>query len=192
MPSRNQNQRDFYRVDCPAIISHCVIGSHVVAGRPASDYFPDSEHFSLIRELRHLDHDASHLLHAINESDRNVGAYLAHINRKLDLLSRHLAALTPDMSRGSEQTISLSEGGLSFHVPEAPALDSVLALRITLLPSYIGLALFGRVVSPHAKDSEGRNVSVNFEHLQDADRQLLARHVMQVQMAEQRRRSGRD
>lgn len=32
-----------------------------------------------------------------------------------------------------------------------------------------------------------RNVAVNFEQLQDADRQIIARHVMQVQMAEQRR-----
>jgi hypothetical protein len=34
-------------------------------------------------------------------------------------------------------------------------------------------------------------VSVNFENLPEAERQLIARHVMQVQMAEQRKRAGR-
>ena len=191
MGSRISNQRDFYRVDCRVIISHCVAGDRVPAGRAPDSYFPDSEHFSLLRELRRMDHEAGHLLHTLGEHDRNLGAYFAHLNRKFDLLARHLAALTPELSRGSEQTISLSEGGLSFHAPQPPVPGSVLALRMTLMPAYVGIAVYASVVASGMQAREGRNVSVNFEHLQDADRQLIARHVMQVQMAEQRRSRDR-
>jgi hypothetical protein len=184
MPERNANQRDFYRVDCHVMISHCAVGDHVPAGRQPDSYFPDGEHFSLLRELRRMDHDASHLLHALGETDRNLGAYLAHLNRKFDALARHLAALTPEMSRGSEQVVSLSEGGVSFHAAQPPAPGSVLAIRMTLLPAWVGIAVYGIVVAAGAGE---RNVAVNFERLQDADRQIIARHVMQVQMAEQRR-----
>jgi len=191
MGSRSTNQRDFYRVDCRVVVSHCVVGDRVPAGRAPESFFPDSEHFNLLRELRRMDHDAAHLLHTLGEQDRNLGAYLAHVNRKFDLLARHLASLTPELSRGSEQTISLSEGGLSFHVPQPPAPGSVLALRMTLLPAYVGIAVYGAVVGHDLAARDGRNVSVNFEHLQDADRQIIARHVMQVQMAEQRRNRDR-
>ena len=184
MAERSANQRDFFRVDCRAMISHCAVGDRVPAGRPPDSYFPDGEHFSLLRELRRMDHDASHLLHALGEKDRNLGAYLAHLNRKFDALARHLAALTPEMSRGSEQVVSLSEGGVSFHAAQPPAPGSVLAIRMTLLPAWVGIAVYGAVVAAGAGE---RNVAVNFEQLQDADRQIIARHVMQVQLAEQRR-----
>ena len=76
MPERSANQRDFYRVDCHVMISHCAVGDHVPAGRSPDSYFPDSEHFGLLRELRRMDHDASHLLHALGVDDdvrfRNV------------------------------------------------------------------------------------------------------------------------
>jgi PilZ domain len=187
MRSPRTNQRDFYRIDCRVVISHCVVGDRVPAGRQPETFFPDSEHFNLLRELRRMDQDAAPLLHALGEDDRNLGAYLTHLNRKLDVLARHLAAMTPEMSRGSEQTVSLSEGGLSFHAPQPPAPGSVLALRLTLLPAYVGISVYGTVVAADAAAREGRNVSVHFERLQDADRQIIARHVMQVQMAEQRR-----
>ncbi len=145
MPERSANQRDFYRVDCHVMISHCAVGDHVPAGRSPDSYFPDSEHFGLLRELRRMDHDASHLLHALGEKDRNLGAYLAHLNRKFDALARHLAALTPEMSRGSEQVVSLSEGGASFHAAQPPAPGSVLAIRMMLLPAWVGIAVYGIV-----------------------------------------------
>ena len=184
MSSPTANQRDFYRVDCPVIISHCLVGDHAPAAKPAENFFPDNEHFNLLREMRRLDQDNSHLLHTLGEQDRGLGAYLGHINRKLDLLARHIASLTPELGRGSEQTISLSEGGLSFSCATPPALGSVLAIRMTLLPAWVGIAVYGMVVAAGAGE---RNVAVNFEQLQDADRQIIARHVMQVQMAEQRR-----
>ena len=184
MHERSANQRDFYRVDCHVMISHCAVGDHVPGARQPDSYFPDGEHFNLMRELRRMDHDASHLLHALGEKDRNLGAYLAHLNRKIDALTRHVAALTPEMSRGSEQVVSLSEGGVSFHAPQPPAPGSVLAIRMTLLPAWVGIAVYGMVVAAGAGEL---NVAVNFEQLQDADRQIIARHVMQVQMAEQRR-----
>ncbi|MBP8925572.1 MAG: PilZ domain-containing protein [Pseudomonadales bacterium] len=192
MSSHTANQRDFYRVDCPVVISYCLVGDHAPVGKPAESFFPDNEHFNLLRELRRLDQDNSHLLHTLGEQDRGLGAYLGHINRKLDLLARHIASLTPELGRGSEQTISLSEGGLSFSCATPPAMGSVLAIRMTLLPAYVGIAVYASVVKLMAERNGNTHVSVNYERLQDADRQIIARHVMQVQMAEQRKKGGRE
>lgn len=181
------NQRDFFRVDCRVLISQRVVGEHVPHDIAPDSHFPDGGHFGLLRELRRLDHESSHTLHAIGEKDRNVEAYLGQVNRKLDLLARHLASMTPGMDESDEQTVSLSEGGVSFHADPAPPPGSVVAIRLTLLPSWIGLTLYASVLG--TADGQ-RNVSLRFENLQDADRQILARHVMQVQMSQQRRNRG--
>jgi hypothetical protein len=192
MRGKGSNQRDFYRVECRAVLDYVALGDHLPAARSAESFFGDGEHFALLRELRKLDHDNAQLLHAIGESDRNVGSYLHLLNRKIDLLARHIAALSPGLKSGSEQTISLSEGGLSFAAADPPAAGSVLALRMTLLPAYAVLALFASVVKLQPLADGQVQVSLNFERLQDAERQAIARHVMQVQMAEQRRKAGRE
>ncbi len=189
MHSSANNQRDFYRVDCRVVVSQRAIGERVPRGLSADSHFPDSELFAMLRELRRLDHESSHMLHAIGEKDRNVEAYLGHLNRKFDLLARHLVSLTPAVTDGSEQTVSLSEGGIQFHANPPPPRGTMLAIRLTLLPSHVGLAIYGSVV---AVGAEERNVSVRFENLQDADRQILARHVMQVQMSQKRLSRGGD
>lgn len=191
MSASESNQRDYFRISCRAVISHCTVGAQVPGGKRPEAFFPDNEHFAMLRELRRMDQESQHLLAAIGEQDRTLGSYLHHLNRKLDTAVRFMATLVPSNSQGSEQTISLSEAGLAFHADPAPAVGSVLALRLTLLPAFAGLAVYGRVVKAGDESTDGTLVSVNFEHLQDAERQVLARHVMQVQMAEQRRKSGR-
>src|SRR5262245_46485589 len=99
MQSRDSNQRDFYRVDCPVVLSHCVIGDHIPGGALPESFFADNEHFNLLRELRRMDTDNSGLLHALGEQNRNLGQYLSVLNRKIDTLARHLATLTPELSR---------------------------------------------------------------------------------------------
>lgn len=192
MRGKGSNQRDFYRVECRAVLDYVVLGDQLPGSRSAESFFGDGEHFALLRELRKLDHDNAQLLHAIGETDRNVGGYLHLLNRKIDLLARHLAALSPGLKSGSEQSISLSEGGLAFNATDPPAMGEVIALRMTLLPTFSVLAMFASVVKLQPLADGQTHVSLNFERLQDAERQAIARHVMQVQMAEQRRKAGRE
>lgn len=189
---QGSNQRDFYRVESRAVLDYVVLGDRLPARRSAESFFGDGEHFALLRELRKLDHDNAQLLHAIGESDRNTGSYLHLLNRKIDLLARHFAALSSGLRAGGEQTVSISEGGLAFDCAEPPEAGSLLALRLTLLPAYTVLALFASVIKLQPLGDGLTHVTLAFEQLQDAERQQIARHVMQVQMAEQRRKAGRE
>lgn len=60
-----------------------------------------------------------------------------------------------------------------------------------LLPSWTAVTSHARVVKTEPGEA-GVLVTASFDNLQESDRQLIARHVMQVQMAEQRRRAGRE
>ena len=74
---------------------------------------------------------------------------------------------------------------LSFESSEAYPVDSWLALRMILLPAPLGLALPVRVLRCDRNDrNEGWTLAVNFDVLTDAQRQLLARHILQKQAQE--------
>ena len=141
--------------------------------------------------LLRLDQENAPLLHAIAEKDRTVGGYLSLVNRKIDLVARHLLAQSPEAATGEEQTISLSEGGVAWHTAQHLPEGAVVALRLMLLPAWSAVTAYAVVVKSEHDGAEPL-VTASFEQLQEADRQLIARHVMQVQMAEQRRRAGRE
>lgn len=190
MRGRSTNERDFYRVDGRGIVAMAVVGDRIPPGRSAESFFGEDQ-FDLLRELRRLDLEGTGVLHQLGEQDRALGSYLHLLNRKIDALARHLSMLSPELRDGAEQTVSISEGGIAFTAAAPPEAGSVVALRVMLLPSGTAFAAFGRIVKLQPQPV-GTAVSVNFENLQEAERQLVARHVMQVQMAEQRRRAGRE
>jgi hypothetical protein len=191
MRGHRSNERDYYRVDCRAVVALAVVGDRIPGGRNAESFFGEAEQFNMLRELRRIDQESSSVLHQIGEQDRLLGSYLHVLNRKIDALARHLTMLSPELRDGAEQTVSISEGGIGFVAGAPPAAGSLVAVRVMLLPEGTAFAVFGRILTVQPQAGGGSMLSVNFENLQEAERQLIARHVMQVQMAEQRRRAGR-
>ena len=185
------NHRDFYRIECRAVVGFRPLGERLPKDAGADTFFSDSPALLLSRELLRLEQEAAPVMAAIGEKDRAVANYLHVINRKIDLLSRHILAQAPDTATGEEQSISLSEGGVVFRCPQALAVGGFVALRLLLLPAWTGVTAFGHVVKSEITAAGDTEISVAFDNLQDTERQLVARHVMQVQMAEQRRRAGR-
>lgn len=185
------NHRDFYRIQCRAVVSCKLLGAAAPRGAPPDSHFTENPALALSRELLRLDQESSALLHAIAEKDRAAGAYLAVLNRKTDLLARYLLAQSPDATTGEEQTISLSEGGVAWHTTQPLPEGAIVALRLMLLPAWTAVTTYAEVIKAEHGGPEPL-VNASFENLEEADRQLIARHVMQVQMAEQRRRAGRD
>ena len=129
MPTGTDNHRDFYRIQCRAVVSCKVLGA-TVPKTPPGAHFDENPALALSRELLRLDQENNALLHAISEKDRAAGAYLAVVNRKIDLLARYLLAQSPEATTGEEQTISLSEGGVAWHTAQPLPAGSVVALRL--------------------------------------------------------------
>ncbi len=191
MPTGIDNHRDFYRIDCRAVVSCKLLADTVARGASPDSHFNENPALALSRELLRLDQENAQLLHSIGEKDRALGGYLGVVNRKIDLLARHLIAESPDAATGEEQTISLSEGGVAWHTSQALPGGAFVALRLMLLPAYTPVTAYAEVISTEYGTAEPL-VTASFENLREADRQLIARHVIQVQMAEQRRRAGRE
>jgi len=191
MAAQSNESRDYFRVLCPVLLECRSCDITQVPRVAADSFFPSSEHLNLLRELTRIEHDNAHLLPAIADVDRNLSAYLGVINRKIDTVAKHLVEQYQAQAAAVEQEVSLSEGGLSFQSGESISQGNIVALHLTLLPSYIGFAAYAEVVScePH---QDGFRISASFRSLSEADRQILARHVMQVQLQAKRKHGGRD
>lgn len=179
------DKRDFFRIR-----DQIALQVKPVDGPDLDKELQDEESplFSLLSDLHMLDYESQHLLRQIAERDRSLAHYLKIINKRVDLVGKALAMqLTGDLSEPQE--VTLSEGGMAFSSPQPYPIDSWLMLRMVLMPSPLGLVLPARVIRCEAEqegDEQAGNwqVGVTFDSLSDAQRQLLARHILQKQAQE--------
>lgn len=183
MPTQDEDdRREYYRIEDTIALEFSLLSG---AEALASDELHDSSPlFNLLSDLHLMDFESQHLLRHISERDRTLANYLKVINKRIDLLGQALAqSLLRDI--GTPRRVSLSEGGVSFNNSQAIATGSHLALKMVLMPQALGLLLRAKVV--HCRPREQHfEIGTEFESLTDAQRQLLARHILQRQALERR------
>lgn len=174
------DRREYFRVDDQVILRYRAVPPEAVAHMPAERHFDNSEVFTLLRELRQIDQEHNNVLRGLAEQNRELGTYLKSLNRKIELIGNAITRLDEGQQHLSPQHVSISEGGLAFRTATSLAPGSFVALEVVLLPNHTGLALYGEVIE--ARDTNGLAV-VSFVRLRESDRQILARHILQVQIA---------
>jgi hypothetical protein len=179
------DRREYFRVEDRALLRYHSVSAEAVATTPAESHFDDADWFWLMRELRNIDRENHNLLRSIAEQNRDLGQYLRGVNRKIELIAGALIARDPDHGGMASQEISLSEGGLSLLVDPKLDIGSTLALELTLLPEQVGIVCYGEVIAN--RDEPPMRSVVRFLRLRDADRQIIAKHIFQVQIAARRR-----
>lgn len=181
-----QDNRDFYRIQDMAILEFEPIESELLNADQVEFPLLVTPQFHLLNELQVIDADNSAVLRNIAEKERDIATYLKSISQKIELLGRALVESSEDVEELIPQDVTLSEGGISFNNEKPIKLNTHLALKLVLLPSYIGLLLFGRVVNCNEHIKGDYLINLVFERLAENDRQLIARHVLQHQAKERR------
>jgi len=181
------DRREYYRIDDTIALDFTLLSD---AEALASEELHDSSPlFNLLSDLHLMDFESQHLLRHISERDRTLANYLKVMNKRIDLLGQAVAqSLLRDI--GPSQRVSLSEGGISFNSTQQVDVGSHLAIKMVLMPQALGLLLRARVVHCSPRADQQFEIGTAFEALTDAQRQLLARHILQRQALE--RRQARD
>ena len=177
------DRREYYRIaDTIALEFSLLSGAEAVASEALHD---DSPLFNLLSDLHLSDFESQHLLRHIGERDRTLASYLKVVNKRIDLLGQ---ALAQNLVRevGAPKRVTLSEGGVSFEHPQAVPAGSHLAVKMVLMPQALGLLLRAQVVHCRQQPNGHYEIGTEFEALTDAQRQLLARHILQKQAMERR------
>lgn len=136
--------------------------------------------FGLLGELQLLEHESQHLLRQIGERDRVLAACLKTFSKRIDLLGQGLS-MQLSVNMGKPVAVTLSEVGLTFCTDQPLAVGQWLSLRL-LLSEASGLATIAQIADCARDSTSGRcTVQVSFHHGNEAQRQLLARYIVQKQ-----------
>lgn len=177
-------RREYFRVEDHLLLRYRAVPADAVLHTPAERHFDNSEIFELLRELRHIDQEHSTVLRALAEQNRDLGVYLKNMNRKIELVANALASLDQQQQGQIPLLASISESGIAFIAEPHLEIGATLALEMVLLPQHTALALYGEVVIN--RDQPPARSVVMFVRLRESDRQILARHILQVQIAAKR------
>jgi hypothetical protein len=177
------DRREYYRIDDTIALEFTPLsGTEALASDELHDSSPL---FNLLSELHLLDFESQHLLRHISERDRSLANYLKVINKRIDLLGQAVAQSLL-LEIGTPRRVCLSEGGVSFNSSQSLAIETHLAIKIVLMPQALGLLLRAKVIHCQALADQQFEIGTEFEALTDAQRQLLARHILQRQALERR------
>ncbi len=177
-----EDRREYYRIEDMIALEIRPLSAPEAAGQEVLQ--DASPLFNLLSELHLSEFESQHLLRQISERDRAIAAFLKSQNKRIDLLSQ-VVALTVLGHIGEPQPVIISEGGIDFQYPTPIATGAHLSVKLVLMPQALGLLLRARVTHCDPK-GDGYDVGTEFEHLTDAQRQLLARYILQKQAQERR------
>lgn len=153
-----------------------------------TDPFNDSPEEALKAEFRRLDQDVKSHLITLAERDRSLAGLIKSLNSKIDTLGRIIAFEQNPLQPEDWQDVTLSEGGLSFSdIPRAWEKGDTMALRMTLPPELYQPQAIAQVSDLEADDRGTVRVHTEFTHIDDSDRQQIARHVMRWQVRQRQK-----
>ena len=113
-----------------------------------------------------------------------LARYLRVLERQIDRITEKLAVDDDDLVLARKR-VNISAQGLLYRADGAPTAGTLLELTLKLLPSGLRLVIMARViqVEPENDHDDGRyRVALDFEHLHEADREILAKHIHGKQM----------
>jgi len=190
MPESVQDNRNYYRIEDHVGLEFCVTDEETAYDASARFPIGVSPHFLLLNQLHAIDSEHSQLLRNITDKDRNLAAYLKGTEQKIELLAQTLIGCDERLNSEHLKTVTLSEGGLSFYHYDSIDADLFVAMKLTLLPTCIGLLLFGKVVD-YTSDNDGNHlINISFENISESNSALIARHVLLFQAKQRRELTG--
>lgn len=178
-----EDRREYYRIEDTIALEIRPLTATEATGQEVLQ--DESPLFNLLSELHLSEFESQHLLRQISERDRAMAAYLKVLNKRIDLLGQVVAQTVLDKF-DEPQHVVLSEGGMEFEHHLAYPTDSHLAIKLVLMPQALGLLLRAKVTHCEPEGFGTFKIGTEFESLTDAQRQLLARHILQKQAQERR------
>ena len=177
----SDERRRFFRIDDEVQLDYEVIDPAEVDAR--LDDFWQNEHAYSIRNNYNFQIEQQIAdFHKIEQKMPELGRYLAVMREQIDRITDRLIG---DEENGSlvQLPVNISAQGISFASDRVPPDSALVELKLKLLPSGLRLVIIARVIKVESKpDSTQHRVSLDFEYVHEADREILIKHVHGKQM----------
>ncbi len=179
------DRREYFRVSCDAEINISPFPTDTSVSGNEQDLkklFAIQHTFTLRAELMELDVEANQILRQISDHDKNIGHFLRILNQKIELVSRILATSQANNAQDLLTRINLSEGGISTHYSQRFEENTLVAVKVNLLPDHLGILAKCIVKACQASEhSEGGQLNLEFVDLEANTQQIIARFLAREQ-----------
>lgn len=179
----NDERRRFYRIDDDLCLSCEQIDSAGV-DRRLDDFWQNEHVYSLRNNYNFQIEQNIADFNKIEKQMPELARYLVVLQQQIDRITEKLIDDDYESSLSHRQC-NVSAQGISFYAETAPAPKSLVELNLKLLPSGLRLVIIARVVlvetgCDHPQGTE--KVSLDFEYVHEADREILIKHIHGKQM----------
>jgi predicted nuclease with TOPRIM domain len=172
-----QERRRFFRIEDIVSLKAEVIDEQQVSEK-LENFWKDQHQFSMRNEFNFKLEQHQADLRKISAKMPELGRYLGLLQQQLDILTDKLLQ-DEDKFTTLEKQVNLSAQGISFTSEESANEGDILELHLKLNPGKQKIVVFARVVKcEHIEDDSGHyKIALNFEHIHEADREILVKHV---------------
>lgn len=173
----SKERRRFFRIEDIVGLKTEVIDQQQVEQKLES-FWQDQHQFSVRNEFNYKLEQHQADLKNIKIKMPEVGRYLEVLQQQLDILTEKLLT-DEDKFTELEMQVNLSAQGLAFLTDESVPVGVIVELHLKLLPENQQIVVFAKVIDcKEVADEQGQyKIALDFEHIHEADRELLVKHV---------------
>ena len=141
-------------------------------------FWNDQHQYSLRNEFNFKLEQHQADLKKIKTKMPEVGRYLSLLQEQIDVLTNKILQ-DEDTFTDLEMEVNLSAQGIAFYTNEAVKIGDIVELNLKLLPGRQRIVVFSRVVDckPVGEPEGHYRIALDFEHIHEADREILIKHV---------------
>ncbi len=174
-------RRRFFRIDDEVMLGFEPIEQADVDAR--LDDFWQNEHAYSIRNNYNFQIEQQIAdFNKIEKKMPELARYLSVMQAQIDLITERLVEDERDAAL-TRRAVNISAQGISFDNETAPAESALVELNLKLLPSGLRLVIIARVIKVESRTEAGQHrLSLDFEYVHEADREILIKHVHGKQM----------
>lgn len=182
----SKERRRYYRIEDSVLLQARVVKADELENK-LEDFKLSRQQFSIHNSFNHNIERQIADLQTIEDKIPELARYLSGLQRQIDRLTE---AVLPDQTslQQEQQNVNLSAQGIAFFTDGEFKPVDVVELKLQLMPSAHQLLIYSRVVlvEDNKDDTEAGKfrVSLDFEHIHDADREILFKHIHNRQLLE--------
>jgi hypothetical protein len=168
-------RRRYYRIDDEVMIAVSPLAKQRIDDH-LEDFWANQHAFSIRNNLNVEIEQQLADRHKIENKLPELGRYLAVLEKQIGHLTDQLISDDAEQPM-TRKIVSLSAQGIAYFDDQPLPVDELVELKLTLLPSGMRLVIIARVVKIEKDpDLDGPRISLEFEHLHEADREILIKH----------------
>ncbi len=177
MTENNKERRRFFRIEDIVGLRTEVIDPEMIDDR-LNNFWKNQQEFSVSNEFNYkLEQNQAELQH-IKSRMPEVGRYLEMLQEQLEIVTSKLLK-DDDRFSDLETQVNLSAQGISFYSNGSVKKGDIIEMHLNLIPEQQQIVILAKVVNCEKVDHQQQKykISLNFEYIHEADRELLVKHV---------------